>query len=261
MKIAKNIKAFTAIAVLVILTVSMIILLPDSGIMTARAQTQTQTALLQYEWSQYMGNENSQRYQANGPAPSTGDVEWTTTIGMPGVLTLNNAVPTAQPGDAWVGEQAMITAFNGLVYVPLQRSLYALDPFTGTVVWRIDAPNWTTPTKTYYGDWTTRGNGVYKINNNQLLAINNINAQLDFCLIDSANGSLDGKVNQSCLFPGARANVYVPDYNIWVGYTGSQTGLNGFVSAFNFTDLSKPPVLLWNVFGEGWEATLWRSLW
>ena len=259
MKQMKNSKTIFRTIVAVTLTLLMIcsalLMSPQVQAPIANAQTNSST-LLQYEWTQYMGNEYSQRYQPNGPSPATGDYEWTTVIGMPGVpVATNQPAGTASPGDNWIGEQALMTAFNGLVYIPLQRSLYALDPFNGQIIWRIDAPSWNFSGVSLAGSWTARGNGVTKLNNDHLLALNNVNGKLDFCYINSHTGVIEwqsGPLVASS--PGARANVYIDDLKIWVGETGDDLGRNGFVTAFSFADLSKPPVELWQKFGEGFES-------
>ncbi len=236
----KTMVAVTAIAVLLLIS-SAFVIFSDSTVTIAEAQT-SNAELLKYEWTQYMGNQYSQRYQPNGPAPNTAEVRWKVTVGV--------------PGDQWVGEQGMMTAFNGKVYLPLVNSLYALDPNTGETVWRLAAPKWQ---GTYKGNWNARGNGQYKLDDHHLLAINNIampnGTFLEFVCVNTDTGTVEWESGPEPggTSPGARANIFVDDLKLWVGYTGDELGRLGFVSAWDFSDITKPPKLAWRAFGEGLE--------
>jgi outer membrane protein assembly factor BamB len=82
------------------------------------AAASSQDNLLQYEWSQFMGDSSFSRFSA-GPAPDTSTVLWKANV---------------------TGIQTYISAFDGMVFVGTNTSVVALDKDAGKVIWETNIP-------------------------------------------------------------------------------------------------------------------------
>jgi len=82
------------------------------------AAASSQDNLLQYEWSQFMGDSSFSRFSA-GPAPDTSAILWKANV---------------------TGIQTYISAFDGMVFVGTNTSVAALDKDTGKVIWETNIP-------------------------------------------------------------------------------------------------------------------------
>jgi outer membrane protein assembly factor BamB len=92
--------------------------------------------LLQYEWPQFQGDSSFTRFSA-GPAPDAPDILWTQNV---------------------TGIQPYISAFDGMIYVTTNTSVYALDRDSGSVIWHTAVPD--------IGLWPA----VYKIDDTHMVA-------------------------------------------------------------------------------------------
>ncbi|MGE5533855.1 MAG: PQQ-binding-like beta-propeller repeat protein [Bacillota bacterium] len=91
------------------------------------ANTTSNGALNQYEWTQFQGDSSFTRFSA-GPAPDTSSVLWKVNI---------------------TGIQPYLTAFNGMIFVCTDTSVIALDQ-AGNTVWKTPIPmnkTWPIPYK------------------------------------------------------------------------------------------------------------------
>lgn len=78
----------------------------------------SQDILLQFEWSQFMGDSSFSRFSA-GPAPDTSATLWKAKV---------------------QGIQSYLSAFDGMIFVTTANSVAALDRETGDVLWNTEVP-------------------------------------------------------------------------------------------------------------------------
>jgi outer membrane protein assembly factor BamB len=99
--------------------------------------TNTNQALLKFEWPQFMGDSDFTRFSA-GPAPSTSDILWKANVS---------------------NLRSYIAAFNGMIFVCTYTSVVALNGETGSQVWSTKIPMNSTQT------WPV----AYKIDENHMI--------------------------------------------------------------------------------------------
>jgi outer membrane protein assembly factor BamB len=80
--------------------------------------TSLNSNLLQYEWSQFMGDSSFSRFSP-GPAPDKPDILWKANV---------------------TGVQTYLSAFDGMIFVGTNTSVVALDGQTGEQIWKTDIP-------------------------------------------------------------------------------------------------------------------------
>ena len=100
-----------------------------SGVPASVSQAGDYSDIMQYEWP-YAAYDESRVFSYDGPAPDKPDLLWTFS-------------PTPPPGAPWWwlflnGPASAVTCFNGKAFVCSYASVYALDPFTGGIIWQSD---------------------------------------------------------------------------------------------------------------------------
>jgi len=140
---SKRIATKIAIAILAILLVSStLVLLGNSLITESFTATPLSPAkdygdIMQYDWPQAGYDEGNTGFNP-GPAPDRSNVLWSVTGRGSG----------------------MVTAFDGMIFTTSRTTLYATDPFNGTLIYAVDAPG--TPS-------ITGTNPVFKLDDTYLL--------------------------------------------------------------------------------------------
>jgi outer membrane protein assembly factor BamB len=211
MRLSKNLDFVSVLILLLILSGFVLFSNLSRGTVDASSAlgnvgvTATNGNLLQYEWPQLQGDSSFTHFSA-GPAPETPDILWKTNI---------------------TGITSYVTAFDGMVFVTTNTTVYALDRELGTIIW-----NTTVPAP---GPWPE----VYKIDDNHMIVGNS-------CL-DPATGrilwtSTDFSGSTEPLFTD---NVYSPEEKMFYIHA------NSTVQAWDFSDPSKPPKLAWTTYVPG----------
>jgi len=171
----------------------------------AQRSTETNTQnLLQYEWTQVSGGSDTARF-SKSPAPSGSDVLWKTNI--------DNL-------------HSYISAFNGMVFVCSDTSVFALDPETGETIWATQIE--------MVGTWPI----VYKIDSAHMI--------VEGTCLDPQTGDVLWTSNSFCADTGLYNNqVYSPKEKMF--YIKNLS----YIEAWNFTDPSNPPVFEWETYIPG----------
>ena len=126
MEVPKNPWFIVVLSLLLILSMFAAILTLENTVDVKGEATDVSAAheaLLQYDWSQFMGDSSFSRFSA-GPAPDTSTVLWKANV---------------------TGIQTYISAFDGMIFVGTNTSVVALDKDTGKVIWETPIPmprNW-----------------------------------------------------------------------------------------------------------------------
>jgi outer membrane protein assembly factor BamB len=160
--------------------------------------------LLQYEWPQFQGDSASARFSA-GPAPEAPDILWKMNL---------------------TGIQSYITAFNGMVFVVANTTVFALDRDLGRIIWNTTVPS--------PGRWPV----TWNVDDTHMMAGSS-------CL-DIASGNIlwtsrDFTPNSNTFSVG----VYSPEEKMY--YAKYQS----FVKAWDFSDPTQPPTLIWSTYVSG----------
>ncbi|MFZ7138366.1 MAG: PQQ-binding-like beta-propeller repeat protein [archaeon] len=160
--------------------------------------------LLQYEWTQVSGNADNARF-SESPAPSTSDVLWKVDI---------------------TNLHSYISAFNGMVFVCSDTTVYALDPNTGDTIWETQIE--------MKGTWPI----VYKIDSAHMV--------VEGTCLDPQTGEILWTSSSFCADTGLYDNqVYSPEEKMF--YTKNLS----YIEAWNFSDPSKPPTFVWETYIPG----------
>jgi outer membrane protein assembly factor BamB len=146
----------------------------------------------QYDWPQLGQNDGHTRFSA-GPAPDTPNVLWTTTLG---------SVSAVFDG------KAFIAAGGGFLGPATTSYLYALNPFTGSQIWKTElAYGGSGPTKiddTYMFVDTNNGEAVYRISDGSYVSHIDIFNDTVFANHPSTAGYFTGRfdsVNKMKYYP------------------------------------------------------------
>jgi outer membrane protein assembly factor BamB len=211
MRLSKNLHAVSALILLLILSGFIVFSnlagsMADSSSALGKVDvTDNNGNLLQYEWPQLQGDSSFTRF-SDGPAPEAPNTLWKTNI---------------------TGIQSYVTAFNGMVFVTANTSVYALDRELGTIIW-----NTTVPAP---GPWPA----VYKIDDNHMIVGNScLDAATGRILWTSTNFSASSE-------PLYTDNVYSPEEKMFY------IKANSYVQAWDFSDPSNPPKLAWTTYVSG----------
>ena len=147
-------------------------------------------------------------------------------------FTRSSAGPAPEAPDIlWktniTGIQSYISAFNGKVFVTTKTAVFALDRETGGVIW-----NATVPAPSPWPE-------VSKIDYTHMVVGNScLDPETGRILWTSVNFSANSKP----FFP---ADVYCPQEKMFY------TKANSYVQAWNFSDPSIPPTLVWETYVPG----------
>jgi len=161
--------------------------------------------LSQYEWPQFT-SDGAFTHFSNGPAPEAADVLWKTNI--PGI-------------------QPYISAFNNKIYVCTQSAVYAIDQYSGQILWSANFPQ-TQP-------WPA----VYKIDGHHMIIGNSCFDPDTGQVIWSSSDFTAGPI------PIFNYGTYSPEEKMFF------TRTNSFVQGWDFSDASKPPKMLWQQYVAG----------
>ena len=176
-----------------------------SGETTNSAASSGGDILLRYDWPQFTGDSAFSRFSA-GPAPGTSAILWKANI---------------------TGIRSYVSAFNGMIFVTTNTSVFALDRETGSTIWNTPLPELRT--------WPA----VYKIDDTHMIVESScLDPQTGRILWTSTNFSADTED----LFT---ANVYSPEEQMFYAKVGS------YVEAWNFARPSNPPTLAWKTYVPG----------
>jgi outer membrane protein assembly factor BamB len=123
------------------------------------------------------------------------------------------------------GIQPYITAFDGMIFVGTNTSIVALDQ-TGKTIWKTAIPmNRTWPI-------------AYKIDDSHMIA--------ESSCLDPNTGKLLWTSSSFSADTGIfNANVYSPEEQMFY------IKLNSYIEAWDFSDLSRPPVMVWKTYIPG----------
>ena len=170
------------------------------------AQTTQKSApnLLQYEWPQVSGLSDTARF-SESPAPSTSDILWKANI---------------------TNLHSYISAFNGMVFVCSDTTVFALDPETGATIWDTQIE--------MKGNWPI----VYKIDSTHMI--------VEGTCLDPQTGAVLWTSNSFCADTGLYNNqVYSPKEKMF--YIKNLS----YIEAWNFSDPSMPPTFVWETYIPG----------
>jgi outer membrane protein assembly factor BamB len=125
------------------------------------------------------------------------------------------------------GIRSYISAFNGEVFVIANTTVFALDRKAGSIIWNTTVPE--------PGPWPA----VYKIDDTHMVVGNS-------CLDPDTGQILWTSTNFSASpQPLFSYNVYSPEEKLFYVKESS------YVHAWNFSDLSIPPILAWSTYVSG----------
>jgi outer membrane protein assembly factor BamB len=204
---------FTNTTALSVLVITMVLLLNASifsvsfgnAAVNSTNESVSSADLLQYEWSQFQGDSSFTRFSA-GPAPNAPDILW------------EQNVTDIQP---------YISAFNGMIFVTTDTSVYALNRDSGSVIWHTAVPA--------IGQWPV----VYKIDDAHMVVGSScLNPQTGEILWVSNDFS-------ACAEPLFNYNVYSPEEQMFY------VKINSTVTAWNFAAPDRPPTAIWSTYVSG----------
>ncbi|HTY74340.1 MAG TPA: PQQ-binding-like beta-propeller repeat protein [Candidatus Nanoarchaeia archaeon] len=208
-----TLKAISSITAFVLLLIMLDVIL-FAGISQAATplnvtQTSSSTSvysdLSQYEWPQFTGDAAFSHF-SSGPAPEAADVLWKTNID---------------------GIQPYISAFNNKIYVCTQTTVYAINEYSGQVLWGVTMPQ--------SQPWPA----VYKIDAHHMVIGNSCYDPDTGQVLWTSSDFSAGPV------PIFNYGAYSPEEKMFF------TRVNSFVQGWNFSDPSKPPELLWQQYVAG----------
>ncbi len=123
--------------------------------------------------------------------------------------------------------QSYLAAFDGFLFATTNDSVVALDYDTGGVVWSRVIP--------MNGTWPV----AYKLDETRML--------VESTCLETKTGKILWTSTDFCADTGNfNSNPYVPEEKMF--YTKKE---DSFVYAWNFSDLSKPPTLVWSTYTPG----------
>jgi outer membrane protein assembly factor BamB len=210
-----------------IMTAFVCILLATSSFLVFTSSTVTasdSTAygdVMQYTWPQFGGNESWTRY-GTGPAPSTGDILWKTHI--PEVVY--NVIAVADK-----------------VFVRNRTAVFALDPFTGDILWAANV----------YISWT---GGMFAADDNHIVVgVGEESSWRDLgaiCL-DANTGNLIWNSTEMYVGQATQGSgAYVPETKQYYGYRFYDRfyempiiDFQQMLVRWDLSDISQPPKLVW----------------
>jgi outer membrane protein assembly factor BamB len=205
--------------VILMLLISSFQLLSNSRILVnAESQSANDDNLLQFEWPEFTGDSSFTRFSP-GPAPSTSDILWKADV---------------------TNIQSYIAAFNGMVFVTTNSSVVALNRETGNVVWSAIVPmgiyNNQSNTNLQFqnGTWPV----AYKLDETRMLVEST-------CLETNTGHILWTSTDFSADTGNFNSNVYSPEEKMFY------IKMLSFVQAWDFSDLSEPPKLVWTTYVPG----------
>ncbi len=199
-------QTLSAIALILMLTLCITPLL-NPKTTTVNAQT-TSSNLLQYEWTSDRASPTGSFYSA-GPGPNSPNIQWKTSI--PGIT-------------------GPMVAFNGLVFAQDAQATYALDGFTGDVVW--------THPGLGVGFYGMAGN-IAKIDDTYMVIASPLGGAVCVKIADGTTVWTMGPefAGLASAFSGAG---YVPELKMFIDAS----------FGWNLPDPSKPPTLAWNLTAQ-----------
>ena len=195
--------------VFTVAVLALLLLVSDLVVFSSFGQSTTGTNgapkdLLQYEWPQFQGGSSFTRFSA-GPAPEAPDILWKTNL---------------------TGIQSYISAFNGMVFVTANTTVYALNRETGATIWHTTVAS--------PGRWPA----VYKIDDSHMVVGN-------ACLDPATGQILWTSGNFSTNANTFSAGVYSPEEKMFY------VKIQSYVNAWDFSDPSQPPTLAWQTYVPG----------
>ena len=176
-----------------------------SNITPTTSSTSAYGDLRQYEWPQFTGDSAFSHFSA-GPAPEAADVLWKTNI---------------------AGIQPYISAFNNKIYVCTQTTVYAIDEYSGQVLWGVKLPQ--------SEPWPA----VYKIDGHHMVIGNSCFDPDSGQLLWTSSTFSAGPV------PIFNYGAYSPEEKMFY------TRTNSYVEGWNFSNPSQPPPLVWSTYISG----------
>ncbi|MDG6222178.1 MAG: PQQ-binding-like beta-propeller repeat protein [Candidatus Bathyarchaeota archaeon] len=186
-----------------ILLVSSFVLIPSFQVNAQSTENSVQN-LLQYEWTQVSGNSDTARF-SESPAPSTSDILWKANI---------------------TNIHSYISAFNGMVFVSSDTTVFALDPETGETVWETQIE--------MKGTWPI----VYKIDSAHMIVQGTcLNPQTGEILWTSSSFNADTGLYNNQVYSPEEKMFYIKNLS--------------YIEAWNFSDPSKPPIFEWETYIPG----------
>ncbi|MCL2642529.1 MAG: PQQ-binding-like beta-propeller repeat protein [Candidatus Bathyarchaeota archaeon] len=119
-----------------------------------------------------------------------------------------------------------LTAFDGFVFAVSDKTIVALHYDTGVVAWRREIP--------MDSNWPV----AYKLDDTYML--------VESSCLETATGKILWTSTNFCADTGNfNSNVYVPEEKMFY------LKVDSFVEAWDFSDLSKPPTLVWTAYVPG----------
>lgn len=193
--------------IVAILTISSFFFIPSAQVSPVNAQDTTETRdqnLLQYEWPQISGGPDTARF-SKSPAPSTSDILWNTSI---------------------TNLHSYISAFNDMIYVCSDTSVFALNPETGKTIWSTEIE--------MKGNWPI----VYKIDSHHMV--------VEGTCLDPQTGDILWTSSSFCADTGLYNNqAYSPEEKMF--YIKKLS----YIEAWNFSDPSILPTFEWETYIPG----------
>ncbi|MDR2204435.1 MAG: PQQ-binding-like beta-propeller repeat protein [Nitrososphaerota archaeon] len=161
---------------------------------------------------------------------TTLDSEWTQLNGDSAFTRFSSSFAPSNAEVTWQADisdlHSYLTAFDGFVFAVANDTVFALYYDTGVVAWsqkiRMD------------GSWPV----VYKLDDTRLL--------VESSCLETSTGRIIWNSDNFCAdTSNFNANVYVPEEKMFY------RKFNSFIEAWDFSDLSRPPVQVWATYVPG----------
>ncbi len=166
-------------------------------------------------------------------SPNLLQYEWTQHQGDASFTHFSAGPAPDAPDILWksniTGIQSYLSAFNGMIFAANSTSVFALDREKGSIIWATTVPS--------IGRWPA----VYKIDDSHMIAGSS-------CLEIATGRILWNSTNFAANVASFADGAYVPEEKMFYVNAAS------FVQAWNFSNPSVPPLLMWTTYVPGGET-------